>query len=282
MRIAPNIRLKNTFVKHYWNATRNILAITHKIIIDQADSKDPERLREFANSILHDNDSLKLMNGNLVGLWERVGGKYAADTVSTLIRKNESTAVEYKDEPKPSGVAITAGTIAINMTPEQRLIAWQKRMRAYASERSLQKTKAIMDTEQQAINSIIDKVVNKVNAEGLSVPNARKLMKEELMNDLVIIENYQAERIARTEVNSASNFGSFEAAKEYGEGVQKTWVLSNLTVKHRESHIQYDQMEPQDMDYEYAPGLKFPGDPDCQDGGEVINCLCFYTLDTVQ
>jgi hypothetical protein len=259
MKYVPNIAQKNILIKHYWRATRRAFAQTRVKLTDMAEYMDPERLKDNVPHLL----DRKVMNENVIAIWERVGAKYAYDTERAMLNsKGVFISLETKDG-------------------KQKLAEWQKRMRAYASERSLAVTNSIMDTEEQAINSIIDKVLSRVNAEGLSVPDARRLMQDELADELVTIENYQAERIARTEVNSASNFGSFEAASEYGEGVEKTWVLSNLMVKHRESHVTYDQMGSQPMDFEYAPGLKFPGDPDCEDGGEVINCLCYYTLDTI-
>jgi hypothetical protein len=81
-------------------------------------------------------------------------------------------------------------------------------------------------------------------------------------------------------VGSAYNFGSFEAAKDNAEGVKKEWIVSNLNVAHRESHLEYEALGPVEMDYEYAPGLQFPQDPDCDDPAEVINCYCYFVMDT--
>jgi hypothetical protein len=148
-------------------------------------------------------------------------------------------------------------------------------MRAYSAERSLQKVKEILTTEEEAINKVIDDVIQRGVDEGLSIPKIRGIMKDALEGDeLATIENWQAERIARTEVGSAMETGSFDSAMENGEGLKKEWLHSGIYNKgYRESHVQFMEMGPQDMDYEYAPGLKFACDPEA-DPGETINCRC--------
>ena len=97
---------------------------------------------------------------------------------------------------------------------------------------------------------------------------------------MVTIQAYHAERIARTEVIGASNRGSFEAAFRSGLSMQKGWLTSGLKGI-RGSHLLYGGMDFQNMDYEYNAGLKYPGDPEAEDPGEVINCRCtiVYNVD---
>jgi hypothetical protein len=120
-------------------------------------------------------------------------------------------------------------------------------------------------------------VIDKANVEGMGIPETRRLMRDYLMGDeMATIENYQAERIARTEVGSASNTMSFQSAQENAEGVTKGWLVSGLKGM-RTSHIAYGSMgDKLPMDFQYAPGLKFPQDPDCQIAEEVINCRCTH------
>jgi len=77
-----------------------------------------------------------------------------------------------------------------------------------------------------------------------------------------------------TEVGGASNTGSFMAAQENSEGVKKEWIHIPGLKTSRDNHAGFESMGPVEMDYEYAPGLKYPGDPDCNDPEEIINCYC--------
>jgi bacterioferritin (cytochrome b1) len=270
MKITPNIRLKNTFVTHYWRATRNVLAINHKVIIDAVENINPERLTNYVDFLLFDNDSLKSMNENILSIWEKVGGRYGYDTEMFIANnKNKKATNRWQSVEtwnEPVGYS-----------------RWKNWMREYASERSLQKSKAIMTTEQEYINKIITDVVKEANSGDvwLSIADTKKLLKERLAKELVIIEDYQAERIAITEVNGAANRGAFESAKENSEGVMKEWMTTGMP-NVRESHLAHESLGPQEMDFEYNTGLKFPGDDECDIPEEVINCHCTYTLDTVQ
>lgn len=80
----------------------------------------------------------------------------------------------------------------------------------------------------------------------------------------------RANTIARTEMGHAANEGRWDAMSVEVE--TKQW-LSAEDNNVRESHVKYSQMGSQPIDYEYAPGLRFPQDS----GGsaeEVINCRC--------
>lgn len=47
-----------------------------------------------------------------------------------------------------------------------------------------------------------------------------------------------------------------------------------------ERHLPYEKLGYVDLSYEYAPGLKFPYDPDCKDEREKTYCRCnvFYKI----
>jgi hypothetical protein len=78
--------------------------------------------------------------------------------------------------------------------------------------------------------------------------------------------------------NSKSNGLSFNTASNVGIGVKKFWMTSGLPDV-RDSHKYYESLGSVPMDYEYAPGLKFPGDPDCKDPNEVDDCRCTIGYD---
>ncbi len=81
---------------------------------------------------------------------------------------------------------------------------------------------------------------------------------------------YRTERIARTEVVSASNQGAFSAYEQSGVVQETEWITAR-DADVRESH-QIDGQE-RGLGKEFSNGLLYPGDPN---GGadEVINCRC--------
>ncbi len=81
---------------------------------------------------------------------------------------------------------------------------------------------------------------------------------------------YRTERIARTEIISASNKGALESYEQSGVVEKKTWI-SSRDANVRESH-QIDG-ESIGLDGTFSNGLEYPGDPS---GGaeEVCNCRC--------
>lgn len=63
------------------------------------------------------------------------------------------------------------------------------------------------------------------------------------------------------------------------EGLTKEWVcvFDNRT---RDTHIDYNDLGPVPLDYEYAPGLARPRDANCDDPAEVCNCRCELVFNT--
>ena len=98
---------------------------------------------------------------------------------------------------------------------------------------------------------------------------------KQIRYELNISERYRAERIARTEVISASNMSSQAGALATGIPLDKTWIPL-IDDKTRDSH----RMQPVgvggevvDINELFSNGLLLPGDPNA-DAEEVINCRC--------
>jgi len=94
------------------------------------------------------------------------------------------------------------------------------------------------------------------------------------------ISEGRAKTIVRTEVLTAVSAGQdlkiAEFKKEFPEEskkLKKMWV-SAQDEKVRDSHAEYDAFGPVEEDFEFAPGLKYPRDTDCDDASNVINCRC--------
>jgi hypothetical protein len=258
VRIQISDKTKKALVKKYWRLTRKVFIKMRAELTNMAEHTDPDRLKNYVRDRLQVN----VMKDLIDNLWSEVGGKAGYDTVR-MIKRSKS------------------GSHSLELKEEDQLTLWKERMRHYSAERSLQKAAAILDSEVEAINGVIDSVLDQSLSSGMGIPETRRLMRESLDSELVTIENWQAQRIAMTEVGSAQNTASFEGAQENAEGVLKEWMFIPGLKTFRENHQGFEAMGPQEMDFDYADGLKFPGDPDCNDPGEVINCYCsiIYTTE---
>jgi hypothetical protein len=253
MKITANNKLKRSLIRKYWRKTRKVLIKVRQPVIEMIDNTGIESLKAMIPHLLQ----VQPMTSNLVKIWEDVGGKFGADT-----------------EKK-----ITRGKTKSKKEDDELLDDWKRRMRIYSSQRSLIKAKAILTTEQDAINRVIDAVIKQSLDEGLGILESRRLLKSQLEDELTKIENWQAQRIAMTEVGQAQNTASYQAALGH-EGVKKTWMFIPGLKTFRQNHKEFEAMGPQDMSFEYVPGLKHPGD---ENGAaeEVINCYCsiIYSID---
>ncbi len=104
-------------------------------------------------------------------------------------------------------------------------------------------------------------------AEGEGIPQLRKRV-EKVFG---FADKYRSERIARTEIIGANNFGAFEGYRQSGVVEMKEW-LSTQDARVRDSHAAIDG-ERVGLHEVFSNGLMYPGDmsgpPD-----EVINCRC--------
>lgn len=71
----------------------------------------------------------------------------------------------------------------------------------------------------------------------------------------------------------------FEGIKKTGIKAKKIWLTCGSDDV-RPYHLAYERLGWVDVDYEYAPGLKFPGDPCCNVGGQIDGCRCSVIWDT--
>lgn len=92
------------------------------------------------------------------------------------------------------------------------------------------------------------------------------------IRDVFGLRRDQAAVIARTETVRAYNFSTVEGYKASGLVEEIEW-LATSDDRTRDTHADYDG-EVRALGEEFAPGLKFPGDPDCEDPAEVCNCRC--------
>lgn len=247
MKISASERQKKLFEKRYWRLSRKVLAKSRQPIVDKAEYVDPERLKEYVRGLL----LIAPIVSHVSDIWSKAGGS-AMHQVSKQVAK-------------------ATGKEVIKTVAEAEFL-----MRKYVNERSLrsatEKAAKILDSQAEAINSVIDTVLERQKLEGLGILETRKAMVNELeRGTLTEIENWQAQRIAMTEVSAAHNAGTWEEGK--GQNLLKQWVHIPVSKVPRTNHIEYGNMEPQEEEYEYTDGLKRPHD-DNASAEEVINCSC--------
>lgn len=145
------------------------------------------------------------------------------------------------------------------------------------------------DVTQQTVNKKKDTAWNKKNISTAIVAGAFMLWGAQKIADNAAASAAQknrngANRQASDMLTDAESKGSLDSMwRAYDEGfdeIKKEWVcvFDNRT---RDTHIDYNDLGPVDLDYEYAPGLSRPRDDNCGDPAEVCNCRCALDFKTV-
>ncbi len=155
--------------------------------------------------------------------------------------------------------------------------AFYKRMKRWAKEQAATKVKTVNKTTGKKISRIIERAMES----GTAHREIAKVILAETEGGLTL---FQALRIARTETHTATVASTQEAAQVVGaeNGIEwnKYWV-SAKDDRTRESHLRaadtYSSENAIEMDEPYEVGettMMYPGDPDCDDPGETVNCRC--------
>lgn len=249
MRIKPSESAQRSLIKAYWKEGRAVLYKTSLPVLNLADNVTPAELKNRVDQLLDPEPMYKYISK----LWTKVGGKFANDMASMVLKR------KGLEDPN--------------------IDEWEEGFKIYTNERSRQITKKILKTQEQYIKSVIDRVVSEAQTTGEAISAISGKIKEAFEQELVLMQKYEAERIARTEVIGASNKGSFDGAKSTGIPMQKIWSTSGLPGI-RDTHLFYESRGWLGMDDEFGPGLQYPGDPDGQPE-EIINCRCsiLYNVD---
>ena len=128
---------------------------------------------------------------------------------------------------------------------------------------SFQASRRLMERVTGDVKSVLLKGVG----EGLGTREIGDLLKDEIHD----LSSKQAEGIARTEVNSASNKGSFMAMEEAQvEYVQ--WIAAQDS-RTRPTHLAHHALVVRRGE-RFPNGLRHPGDRDGTPIGEWVSCRC--------
>jgi len=130
------------------------------------------------------------------------------------------------------------------------------------------------DTSVELIQRLIDKMVPEIIDQGIGGGAAQTMLRDQINSAWHEMKRFRTERIARTEVNRASNWGSLEGAKSVGMSQDKVW-MSAFSPDSRETHNAADGQRV-DINEPFTVGgesLMYPGDP-AGSVGNTVNCLC--------
>ena len=157
--------------------------------------------------------------------------------------------------------------------------SWRARMRDYAATEAGKRISSITRSSRKIALDIIREVLVESTNEGLGAIETAANIRRALVAESVPMNQWRALRIARTEVMTASNVGTYEGAKELekteGVTLEKFWIAAHDD-RTRDTHIDAEQQSPIALDDKFLVGdyeMACPGDPA---GGaeEVINCRC--------
>jgi hypothetical protein len=136
-----------------------------------------------------------------------------------------------------------------------------------------------IDDMTKTTQGMLAKLVQQAIDEGMGVAKAQAFIRSRFTD----MSKIRAERIARTEIVSASNLGSIEAARSTGLNLQKNWLSTRdgrtRTLQTGEfDHLSVDG-QPADLNGFFnvsGEDLMYPGDINGSPGN-VINCRCTVT-----
>ena len=160
---------------------------------------------------------------------------------------------------------------------------WLQKILEYVRTSTGTKITKTISTHYKDIQAIARKMVQAGIDEGFGMDViARNIMKGQGEIDL-----WKALRIARTEVVAASSIGTKMGAETLVGKKSKVWVSTfddrsrGASPKDEYDHMSMDGQKVGIEDMFISSNgnkLEFPGDPNCTDPGEIINCRCGYEV----
>ena len=154
---------------------------------------------------------------------------------------------------------------------------WMQNLQAYVVNRLNNRIVSVTQTTRELIWDAITEIKG---TEGISVVTTN--IQNKLTAEAKKIERWRAMRIAATEVMTASNRGGYEAARQSGVEMVKSWSTGGSNI--RDSHLQAEadnQSVPMDKPF-VVSGIQCeaPGDGNLP-VEEVVNCKCFVIYDPI-
>lgn len=135
---------------------------------------------------------------------------------------------------------------------------------------------AVGDTSVDVIQKILKRIIPEILDSGIGGGAAQTMLRDRLQSEWHKAKYYRTERIVRTEVNRASNWGSLEGTKSLGVEMNKVWLSAFAA----ESRPEHEAADGQKVDLNepftvWGEQLQYPGDP-VGSKDNTINCLCSF------
>jgi len=204
-------------------------------------------------------------------LYATVGTRYANDSYRQLKIKQRGLRKPVKEIGFDSLETKAGGSFGFNET-------WVKWILNYLQTHLLEN---IVFNVNATTRDHILRVLGRSISEGLGIDKTVQLLKNDTFSET------QSARIARTEVNIASNAGTLAAGKTYEYQMQKEWVaVTDFRTRGRnpDDHASHVALNGTVIDFEDVftdsrnnDKLKSPGDPKAS-AASIINCRCQLTL----
>ena len=233
--------------RKYYMLFRTVLNREFKKLADRIDITNYNNI-DLPDRII-DEFPVKLL---MLDLYKNVGVSFAKDayrelSVSAKQRKDENDLEDY----------------------------WMHEMDKYIKTTATDKITSIAVATRIAAKGIIRQILEQAVNEGWGADVIAREIRKQLVKQGVEMNTWRALRIARTEIMTASNYGSYAGAESLGVPLEKYWIAT-YDQRTRDTHEVIEQQNPKDMDSDFTVGnyqMSRPGDPR---GGpeEVINCRC--------
>jgi len=241
----PFIRMGDRLFKGMYNEIKKQMAAVIK------DRQTPEQITEAIRSFTID-------EGIVLAAYERfytrTGLYFAKDTI-----KSSHKLIEHKD-------------INSDFTED----IWLKQLLEYVRTHSGRNISSVIKTHYKDIEAIAKQAVELGIDEGWGMDKiARAIVKRQGE-----IDTWKSLRIARTEVVSASNEGVNIGADQLVGKKTKVWI-STFDQRSRTDHMEMDGVKvPYNENFTTPKGnvMKYPGDQECGDASDTINCRCGYEV----
>jgi hypothetical protein len=167
------------------------------------------------------------------------------------------------------GIVEAFGTATFNELAKQKIFSiFAFGVYSWIATIALQQTSAISGYSGILIRNVVQKAIENGDPINAVANTIQSLFLGE-------VTKKRSKRIARTEVNKASNYGSWAGAVQTGLTLNKIWIAT-LDKRTRPTHKKASRLPPIDLDGYFKVGkglLKYPGDPNGP-LEEIVNCRC--------
>ena len=183
----------------------------------------------------------------------------------TVYKNNYAAAIEHFGQQTFNNLMKHYGPEHTKEEAPEEFDPWDNLLNQYITTTTATKVAYVLDFTKSHIAAII----KEMRADNATVDQIARRIRDEIG----LFSTHRSFRIARTEIVSASNYASLQAAEQTGMDLQKQWVTSR-DARVREAHEDIDR-ETVDLDKEFSNGLMQPGDmrPGTP-AKEVVHCRC--------